>query len=327
MKRRTLGYNGPQITECGLGCWQLGGGWGHPWDDRIAQEILETSYQLGIRFFDTADVYGDGNSESEASIGSFIKKRADPFVATKLGRKGIYPDGYSRQSLLDATKESLGRLGVEKLNLTQLHCVPPEVLREGKVFDWLREQQEMGLIERFGASVETVEEGLICLEQEGLASLQIIFNIFRQKPLKELLPKAYEKGVGIIVRLPLASGLLSGKMKPDTTFREGDHRNFNRDGEVFNVGETFAGLPFNKGVALAEELKSMVPEGMTVAQMALRWILDHKEVTTVIPGASSKLQAQQNAAVSQMPPLSKALHAHLADFYEQNVHNHIRGGY
>ncbi|MDG5767561.1 aldo/keto reductase [Balneolales bacterium ANBcel1] len=327
MKKRNLSQNGPEITECGLGCWQLGGGWGQPWDDAVAQDILETSYQEGVRFFDTADVYGDGNGESESSIGRFLKKRPDVFVATKLGRKEIYPDGYTRQSLLDATRESLARLGVDKIDLTQLHCVPIEVLRDGSVFDWLREQREAGLIERFGASVETVEEGLICLEQEGLTSLQVIFNIFRQKPLEELLPRAHDKGVGIIVRLPLASGLLSGKMKRSTTFREGDHRNFNRDGDAFNVGETFAGLPFETGVALADELRELVPDGMTMAQMALRWILDHKEVSVVIPGASSHEQARQNASVPGLPPLPAELHRQLTDFYKQKVHNQIRGAY
>lgn len=325
MKQRKLTSYGPYVTECGLGCWQLGGGWGNPWDDNIAQKILRSSHDSGVRFFDTADVYGDG--ESERSIGAFLKDYPDSFVATKLGRKGIYPDGYSRESLLDATKASLQRLGLNRIPLTQLHCVPPEVLREGKIFDWLREQRDEGLIARFGASVETVDEGLLCLEQEGLTSLQIIFNIFRQKPLKELLPKAREKGVGIIVRLPLASGLLTGKLTKSTEFREEDHRSFNREGEMFNVGETFAGLPYDKGVELSEELRNLVPEGMTMVQMALRWILDHEEVTVVIPGASSPEQAWQNAAISELPPLSGELHEKLAGFYEKKVHHLIRGAY
>lgn len=325
MNTRAIPHHHTSWTEIGLGCWQLGGGWGKPWNDDTAQAILQTAYDCGTRFIDTADVYGDG--ASERSVGCFVKNHPDCFVATKLGRRGIYPDGYTRESLQSATRASLERLGVDRLNLTQLHCVPTAVLREGKVFDWLREQQRDGLIERFGASVESVEEGLICLEQEGLASLQIIFNVFRQKPLEELLPKARAKGVGIIVRLPLASGLLGGKMTLETKFETGDHRNFNRDGAQFNVGETFAGLPYAKGVELADALKAHVPPGLSLAQMSLRWILDHEAVTVVIPGASSPAQARANAAISALPPLGGDLHAALADFYREKVHKHIRGPY
>jgi len=311
--------------EIGLGCWQLGGGWGRPWDDETAQQILQAAYDSGTRFFDTADVYGDG--DSERSIGRFLKNHVDCFVATKLGRKGIYPGNYTRESLLEATRSSLSRLQVEKLNLTQLHCVPKTLLLEGKVFEWLREQQRDGLIEHFGASVETVEEGLICLEQEGLASLQVILNVFRQKPLEELLPKAKALGVAVIVRLPLASGLLAGKLGLNTRFLEGDHRNFNRDGGQFNVGETFAGLPFEKGVELSENLRSLVPQGMSMSDMSLRWLLDQDAVTVVIPGASSPDQARENSKASELPPLQPNLHSLLNAFYQRQVHSHIRGPY
>ena len=239
----------------------------------------------------------------------------------------IYPDGYTRENLREATEGSLERLGVDCLDLTQLHCVPIEELRKGDVFDWLREQRDEGLIARFGASVESVEEGLICLDQEGLTSLQVIFNIFRQKPLEELFPRAQEKGVGIIVRLPLASGLLTGKLTRETKFLEDDHRNFNRDGAAFNVGETFAGLPYELGVDLSQEVTAMTPDGMTTAQFAQRWILDYDFVSVVIPGASSPRQARGNAAVSDLPPLSPELHVRLADFYKQEVHDYIRGPY
>ncbi len=325
MNIRTLPNHGFSWTEIGLGCWQLGGGWGKPWDDGVAQEILQAAYDSGVRFIDTADVYGGG--ESERSIGRFLKTHGDCVVATKLGRAGIYPDGYSRESLLAATQASLSRLGVERLNLTQLHCVPSAVLREGKVFDWLREQQREGLIEHFGASVESVEEGLICLEQEGVSSLQVIFNIFRQKPLEELLPRAKALGVAVIVRLPLASGLLSGKLRLETRFVEGDHRHFNRDGAQFNVGETFAGLPYATGVELADALKADLPGGMDMAAMSLRWILDHDAVTVVIPGASSPEQARANAAASALPPLAPELQAKMAAFYGERVRQHIRGPY
>jgi aryl-alcohol dehydrogenase-like predicted oxidoreductase len=325
MKKRKLGPEGLEVTECGLGCWQLGGGWGNPWDDVIAQEILTAAYSSGVRFFDTADGYGNG--ESERSLGRFRQTHPDILIATKLGRVGMYPDGYTREAMLAATRASLGRLGVDQLDLTQLHCVPTEVLREGHVFDWLREQRDQGLIARFGASVETVEEGLICLEQEGLTSLQIIFNIFRQKPVKELLPRAREIGVGVITRVPLASGLLTGKFNKGTEFGSGDHRNYNRDGQRFNVGETFAGVPFETGVELVEKIEELRPDGMSMAQMALRWILDHDAISVVIPGASSPGQARANATVSDLPPLSDELHKQLAEFYQQRIHDHVRGPY
>lgn len=326
MKTRELGSSGLQVTECGLGCWQLGGGWGKPWDDETAQEILAAAHGRGVSFFDTADGYGGG--ESERSVGRFLRSHHDVTVATKLGRcGGLYPDGYTEEGLLAATRDSMDRLGVDRIDLMQLHCVPTDVLRDGRVFDWLRRQRDDGLIGAFGASVETVEEGLLCLEQEGLASLQVIFNVFRQKPAEELFPKAMERGVGIIVRLPLASGLLTGKLKRDSVFPEEDHRNFNRDGQAFNVGETFAGLGLEKGVELSEKVGEHLPEGLTMAQMAIRWILDHEAVSAVIPGASSPNQAIGNAGVSDLPPLPRSLHETLAGIYRQDVREHVRGPY
>jgi aryl-alcohol dehydrogenase-like predicted oxidoreductase len=325
MQKRPLGHDGLTVPEIGLGCWQLGGGWGDHWDNDVAQQILASAYASGVRFIDTADVYGGG--ASERSIGEFVKNHKDLTVATKLGRGAIYPDGYSRDSVRAATEASLKRLGVDRLDLTQLHCVPPAVLRDGKIFDWLRELRDDGLIARFGASVETVEEGLVCLEQEGLTSLQVIFNIFRQKPLEELLPKAKAKGVGIIVRLPLASGLLSGKMTRDTVFKADDHRNFNRDGAQFNVGETFAGLEYQTGVALSEEVATFVPAGMTMAQLSLRWLLDQDAVSVVIPGASSAAQVEANASAATLPPLEASIHAGLASLYRQKIHSAVRGPY
>jgi len=325
MQLRKLGSDGLEVPEIGLGCWQLGGGWGNDWDNEIAQKILESAYQGGVRFFDTADVYGDGASEQ--SVGEFLRLHNDVTVATKLGRGAIYPNGYTRNAIRSATLRSIERLGVSRLDLTQLHCVPLAVLRDGNIFDWLRELRDEGLISRFGASVETVEEGLLCLEQPGLTSLQIIFNIFRQKPLQELLPRAQEKGVGIIVRLPLASGLLSGKLTKNTVFRAGDHRNFNRDGQQFNVGETFAGIEFDTGLSLAEQVATHVPAGVPMAQMALRWLLDHDAVSVVIPGASSPSQVAANCSASQLPPLSPEVHQALADLYRQRIHAAIRGPY
>lgn len=325
MKERNIGRDGLSVPEVGLGCWQLGGGWGNHWDNGVAQETLENAYQAGVRFIDTADVYGDG--ASERSIGEFLRRRSDVTVATKLGRAGIFPDGYTRASLREATLRSLERLGVEQLDLTQLHCIPTEVMRDGDVFEWLRELQQEGLIRRWGASVESVDEGMLCLQQEGLTSLQVIFNVFRQKPAEQLLPQAAAKGVGIIVRLPLASGLLSGKITRATTFRADDHRNFNRDGAHFNVGETFAGLELERGIAATEQVVALVPPSMTMAQMALRWILDHPEVSVVIPGASSPAQVQGNVSAAELAPLPATLHAQLAQVYQNAVHEHIRGPY
>lgn len=331
MQARKLSKDGPEVPEIGLGCWQLGGGWRDDWNDEIAQQTLDAACTAGVRFIDTADVYGDG--ASERSIGRFVRHllggRRDPglVVATKLGRAGIYPDGYTRAALRDATLRSLERLGAERLDLTQLHCVPTGVLRQGHVFDWLRELQQEGLIRRWGASVESVEEGLTCLEQDGLASLQVIFNIFRQKPAEELLPRAASQGVGIIVRLPLASGLLAGKITRATSFRPDDHRHFNRDGAAFNVGETFAGLGQARGVDASERVAALLPQGMTMAQMALRWILDHPEVSVVIPGASSPQQVLANVSAAGLPPLDPALHAALARVYREHVREYIRGPY
>jgi len=327
MQRRQLGPDGLVVPEIGLGCWQLGGGWSNAWNDDIAQQTLQTAVDAGVRFIDTADVYGDG--ASERSIGRFLAGHRDAglVVATKLGRAGIYPNGYTRESLREATQRSLERLGVDALDLTQLHCVPTDVLRQGHVFDWLRELQHEGLIKRWGASVESVEEGLICLRQDGLASLQVIFNIFRQKPAEELLPRAADKQVGIIVRLPLASGLLGGKITRATTFRDDDHRNFNRDGAMFNVGETFAGLELERGIAATEQVAALVPAGMTMAQMALRWILDHPQVSVVIPGASRPDQVRANVDAAAVAPLSGELHDRVASMYRAHVRDFIRGPY
>ncbi len=288
--------------------------------------ILDAAADAGVDFFDTADVYGGGRSEQ--LIGRFLKRRSEEFfVATKLGRAGMYPDKYTGEAVRAATESSLRNLGVETLDLTQLHCVPHEVLRNGEIFEWLRKLRSEGKIRSFGASVESMEEARTCLEQEGLASLQIIFNVFRQKPIDELFEAARAKGVAIIVRLPLASGLLAGKFSTDTEFAENDHRNYNRDGGAFNVGETFAGLPFETGVALAESLKGIMPSELSLAEAAQRWILDYPAVTTVITGASRPEQVRANAGVSDLAPLPENLHEQLAVFYAERVADQIRGPY
>jgi aryl-alcohol dehydrogenase-like predicted oxidoreductase len=327
MKTRLLGEKGFEVGEIGLGCWQLGADWGPSLEEGTAFAILSAAVENGITFFDTANVYGSGRSEK--LIGQFIQECGKPVVvATKFGRgEDVYPDNYSEDALRRSVDAALKRLGVDALDLLQLHCIPTDALREGEVFDWLRRLKQEGAIRHFGASVETVEEGLLCLEQEGLLSLQVIFNVFRQKLVSQLLPQAKAQGVGIIVRLPLASGLLTGKFTRDTKFPETDHRLYNRDGQHFNVGETFAGLPFEKGVELVDMLKEMLPDGISMVQMALRWILDHDAVSVIIPGASSPEQAKANAEVSDLKPLSRDLSQALAEFYAKSVHRHIRGPY
>lgn len=328
MKERIFGHTGIPVSEIGLGTWQLGGAdWGEM-DERHAFAIMEAAVDGGVTFFDTADVYGGGKSEK--FIGEFLKKcPVDVFVATKLGRRGDpgWPGNFTLAAMRAHTEESLRNLGVDCLDLTQLHCLPTEVVREGRIFDHLRTLQQEGKIRYFGASVESVEEALICLEQEDLACLQIIFNIFRQKPIAAFFDKAKERKVALVVRLPLASGLLSGKFSRGTTFPEGDHRNYNRDGQFFNVGETFAGLPFDKGVEVADAVKSLVPSGMSTSQMALRWILDFDAVSTVIPGATRPEQVLENVTASELSPLGAELHRKLKTLYEKDVAPYIRGKY
>jgi aryl-alcohol dehydrogenase-like predicted oxidoreductase len=330
MHYRRFANTRTDVSEVGLGCWQLGGAdWGDVSDEQ-AFGVLRASVERGVTFLDTADVYGTGRSES--LIGRFIKaeKPKKLFVATKLGRfpEPGWPANFSLELFRKHTEASLKRLGVEALDLTQLHCIPPERLKSGEPFEWLAALKKEGKLKHYGASVESMDEALWCVRHgAGCASLQIIFNVFRQKPLTELFREAKHHGIALIVRLPLASGLLSGRMRADTRFPANDHRNYNRDGQAFNVGETFAGLTLEKGVELADALKPLVPTGMTMAQMALRWILDHDAVTTVIPGASTPDQARANAAASDARPIGDDLHERLRSFYLDRVATHIRGPY
>jgi aryl-alcohol dehydrogenase-like predicted oxidoreductase len=327
MNTRLFGRSGRALGEIGLGTWQIGGNWGDVTEE-TALATLRAAHAAGTTFFDTADVYGGGRSET--LIGKFLKElRAPVFVATKFGRSGTpgWPANFTRAVVRQHTEASLRRLGVERVDLTQLHCLPLDVMVRGEIFEWLRELQREGKIGAFGASVESMDEALVCLRQPDLASLQIIFNVFRQKPIHALFAAAKRQNVALIVRLPLASGLLGGKMSATTTFAASDHRNFNRDGQSFNVGETFAGLPFAQGVALADALKPLVPAGLTLPELALRWCLDFDAVSVVIPGAKNPAQAQANARASALPPLGAALHAQLAEFYARDVAAHIRGPY
>ncbi len=327
MNTRIFGHAKRAVGEVGLGTWQLGANWGNVTDE-VAMSTLRAAHEAGTTFFDTADVYGAGRSET--FIGRFLREtRASVTVATKFGRFSPpgWPGNFTRDAVRNHTEASLRRLGVDALDLTQLHCLPTEVMRRGEIFEFLRELKREGKIREFGASVESMDQAADCLKVEGLASLQIIFNVFRQKPIHTLFAEARRRKVSLIVRLPLASGLLSGKMTASTTFGPDDHRTFNRDGQEFNVGETFAGLPFAKGVELAEELKPMVPAGLTMAEFALRWCLDFEAVTVIIPGAKNPAQALANARASSVAPLGPDLHQKLAEFYEARVAPHIRGLY
>lgn len=327
MKTRPFPKDSYSVSEIGLGCWQLGANWSHV-EESTARNILQSSYDHGVNFFDTADVYGAGRSET--IIGKFLQEigNGNIFVATKIGRKDLYPDQYTESNVRTCVEDSLRRLGVDCLDLVQTHCIPDAVMRDGAIYQWLTTLKKDGKIRSFGASVESMDEALMLIDtQPDLYSLQIIFNIFRQKPIDTLFEKAREAGVGIIARVPLASGVLTGKFKTDTSFGESDHRNFNKDGQAFNVGETFAGVPFETAVTFANQIAALKPEGMTLTQMGLRWIIDHPAVTTVIPGASRPEQAVSNAAVSDISPLSPDTHNALQNIYYDKIQSEIRGPY
>lgn len=326
MNKRKLGKTDLMIGEIGLGCWQLGGDFG-PVADGQADDILNAAIEHGINFFDTADVYGAG--QSERYIGNTVPAtNSELVVATKYGREaGTYPDKYSLTNMRDALRRAQDRLQRDTIDLIQLHCIPTSVMAYGEVFDWLRTVQQDGLVKYFGASVETVEEALLCAKQDDLASLQIIFNLLRQRPVKDLFEITKARDIGVIVRLPLASGLLSGKYTSNTQFAETDHRNYNKDGAAFSVGETFSGIPFDKGLEITAKLAAFKPNDLTMAQFAMRWVLDHDAVTSVIAGASSAKQVAQNVSVSAVPSLDQDLHAALYDFYQTDVESHIRGVY
>lgn len=322
-------FKGTKVSEIGLGTWQLGSAdWGVV-DDKEAFAILKAFTSNGGNFIDTADVYGMGISEQV--IGRFKKTINEQlYVATKLGRrsdKGFgWPENFTYDRMKRQVESSLENLDVPQLFLEQLHCIPTEELRKGEVFKHLQKLQKENYIAHWGVSVETSEEALLCLEQEGLASLQIIFNLFRQHVTDEVFAKAKERDVAIIVRVPLASGLLAGKFDENAKFAEKDHRNFNANGEAFNAGETFSGIEFSKGVALSREIAALLPDNR-MAQWAIRWILDDPEVTTVIPGATKVSQVESNVAASGLQPLPEETHRKLRELYDEKIRSEIRGHY
>lgn len=327
MQYRKLGKTGMQISELSFGTWAIGGAWGKT-DDKEALNGLARAMDAGVNFFDTADIYGDGHSEE--LLAKATKGKEDKiYIATKFCRAGDIhdPANYSKKSVTEYVENSLRRLEREQLDLIQIHCPPIEIIRDGSVFDVLDTLKKQGKILNYGVSVESVEEGLLSMENPNVAVLQVIFNIFRQKPAAELFPAAQEKNVGILARVPLASGLLTGKFSTNHQFEKDDHRQFNQNGESFNVGETFAGLPFEKGVELSNQLEWIAEKRENMTRASLKWVLQHEAVSSVIPGFKNVKQVEDNLAAVNVPDFSEEELARLEKFYQEKVHVHIRGSY
>ncbi len=323
MEQRMLGRTGRTVGVVGLGAWQLGGDWGSvSEDDAVA--VLHAAVDAGVTFIDTADVYGDGRSER--LVGRLLAERPDAglTVATKMGRRVEQrPELYNRDNFREWNDRSRENLGVDTLDLVQLHCPPTAVYADDEVFAALDEMVDEGRIRSYGVSVETVDEARAAIARPHVATVQIILNAFRLKPLEHVLPEAREAGVGIIARVPLASGLLSGKYDEHTTFAPDDHRNYNRHGEAFDVGETFAGVPFEAGLAAVRDLRQIVPADVAMAQFALRWIIDQPGVSVVIPGARNAEQAQGNVAAAGLPALSEEQQAAVREVYDRHIREHV----
>lgn len=324
MDTRTLGRTGRTVSVIGLGTWQLGADWGDV-SEADATNVLAASVDAGVTFFDTADVYGDGRSEQ--IIGHFLAHDApgvDITVATKMGRRvDQLPENYVLDNFRAWTERSRRNLGTETLDLVQLHCPPSAVIDSGEVYDALDTLIDDGVIANYGVSVETCAQALAAISRPGVATVQIILNAFRLKPLDEVVPAARAAGVGIIARVPLASGLLTGKYTRETTFAENDHRNYNRDGSAFDVGETFSGVDFETGLAAAAEFAALVPEGLTPAQAALAWVAQIDGVSSVIPGARSVQQALANASAGSLPPLPEAFMVGVQSIYDRLLRESI----
>ncbi|NEA31209.1 aldo/keto reductase [Streptomyces sp. SID13031] len=302
MEKRTLGRTGREVGVVGLGAWQLGADWGEV-DESDAVNVLNSAIEGGVTFIDTADVYGDGRSER--LVGQVLKEHPELTVATKMGRRVEQrPENYNLDAFRAWNDRSRENLGVDTIDLVQLHCPPTPVYSTDAVFDALDTLVAEGRISAYGVSVETCEEALTAIARPNVASVQIILNAFRLKPLDEVLPAAERAGVGIIARVPLASGLLSGKYDENTTFGADDHRNYNRKGEAFDVGETFSGVDFETGLEAVKRLIPLVPENATMAQFALRWILDQPGVSVVIPGARNPQQVAGNVGAAALAPLT-----------------------
>lgn len=324
MNYRKLGKTQFNISEISLGTWQVGGKWGSAFDDKSADEILHSAIDRGINFIDTADVYENGLSEK--AVGRVVRSRSERvFVATKCGRQ-INPhvnEGYTPKVLQQFVEDSLRRTGLETLDLIQLHCPPTEVYYRPEIFELFDRLKEQGKILNLGVSVEKVEEALKAIEYPNVTTIQIIFNIFRQRPAELLFREAARRNIGIIVRVPLASGLLTGLYHKNTTFKTGDHRNFNRKGEAFDKGETFSGINFDLGLKAVEELKGLFPGMPNLAPVALKWILPFKEVSCIIPGASKKEHLLSNLSVYDLPELTPEQVEKMNTIYEQFIKKEV----
>jgi aryl-alcohol dehydrogenase-like predicted oxidoreductase len=324
MKTRPFGRTGRNVSEIGFGAWAIGASWGEV-DDEEAMAALRAALDAGVTFFDTADVYGDGRSERLIAKALAERGGARPFVATKAGRRlpSQTVAGYSYENLRGWIERSLTNLETDALDLLQLHCPPTDLYYHPDVFDSLDRLVKEGKIRNYGVSVERVEEALKAIEFPNVASVQIIFNIFRQRPAERFFALAKQRGVAIIPRVPLASGMLSGKFTAQTKFEESDHRLFNRNGEAFDVGETFSGVPFDSGLAAVERIRKLLGVEANMAQVALRWILMFDAVSVVIPGARNPAQARSNAAASSAPPLSDAAMAELKAVYDEEIRQYV----
>jgi aryl-alcohol dehydrogenase-like predicted oxidoreductase len=323
MKYRSFGRTGWNVSEIGFGAWAIGSAWGEV-SETDAMEALHASIDHGVNFIDTADVYGDGRSER--LVGQLLKERTERiYVATKAGRR-LDPhvaEGFTRENLTSFIERSLRNLGVDAIDLLQLHCPPTQVYYMPEVFEILDDQMKAGKLLYYGVSVEKIEEAIKAIEFPDVQSVQIIFNIFRQRPAGLFFDLAKRRRVGILARVPLASGLLTGKMTPQTTFSSDDHRNYNRHGESFDVGETFSGVDYATGLQAVEELRPLVPVGVSMAQFALRWILMFDAVSLAIPGAKNAKQAADNAAASNLPPLSDAAMRRLRQVYDLYIRGQV----
>jgi aryl-alcohol dehydrogenase-like predicted oxidoreductase len=321
MEQRGIRRLGRAVSVIGLGTWQLGADWGDVGAD-AAREVLESAYEQGVTFFDTADVYGDGRSERFCA--ALRARHPDVFVATKMGRRVQQrTENYNRPNFLSWNDRSRSNLGEERLDLVQLHCPPDGIYENDAVFDWLDDMVRAGRISAYGVSVETCAQALAAIARPHVATVQIILNCFRRKPLERVLPAAIEAGVGIIARVPLASGLLSGRYDENTVFGPEDHRNFNRQGEAFDVGETFAGVPYEVGLEAARKLSELIDPGSTLAQFALRWVIDQPGVSTVIPGARNPEQVAQNTAVAGVAPLRAEQLRGVSAVYDTLLRPHV----
>lgn len=320
-----LGRTGRDVSVVGLGCWQLGADWGQV-DEADALAVLNAAVDEGVTFLDTADVYGDGRSERAIARFRAERPSAAVTVATKCGRRADphVPASFTPENLREWTDRSRANLGVDCLDLVQLHCPPTPVFSTDEVFDALDALVAEGNLAAYGVSVETCDEALTAIARPNVASVQIILNAFRRKPLEQVLPAATAAGVGIIARVPLASGLLSGKYDEKTTFAADDHRTYNRHGEAFDVGETFSGVPFEVGVAAARELSAVADSlGITTAAMALRWVIDQPGVSVVIPGARNAAQAASNSAAASVAPLPADAMTRIEQVYDEHIRAHV----